>query len=210
MAVNNLKREIPIYTSIFCGVVVTLAYFIKWPLLDTVANSLQSWTVLISAFLLGVGMINMLTVAFRDVKSRRGILAEPIILTISMVVMFVVTLFNKQFATQSNWLFNEIYSPLATAVFSLLMFSIATATFRALRVKSLESLVLVFAAVITMLGIAPIGEVIWDKFPVIYKWLVEVPDVPGRRGIIIGTAIGGMAASLRAILGLERRYIGVE
>lgn len=207
---RNLKREIPVYFSIFCGIVVTASYFISWPALQTISNNLQSWTVLISAFLLGVGMINMLTVASRDIKASKGFPIEPIVLILSMVVMFVVTLFETQFEAQSKWLFYEIYSPLATAVFSLLMFSIATATFRALRVKSLESMVLVLAAVITMLGIAPVGEVIWQKFPVIYKWLVEVPDVPGRRGIIIGTAIGGMAASVRAILGLERRYIGVE
>lgn len=207
---KNLKREIPIYFSIFCGIVVTVSYFINWPALETVSSNLQSWTVLISAFLLGIGMINMLTVASRDIKASKGLPVEPIVLILSIVVMFVVTLFETQLAEPSRWLFYEIYSPLATAVFSLLMFSIATATFRALRIKSLESLVLVLAAVITMLGIAPVGEAIWDKFPVIYKWLVEVPDVPGRRGIIIGTAIGGMAASLRAILGLERRYIGVE
>jgi uncharacterized membrane protein len=155
-------------------------------------------------------MVNMLAVAFHDVKVRKGLLAEPIVLAISMVVMFVVTLFDKTFAAQSKWLFYEIYSPLATAVFSLLMFSIATASFRALRVKSLESMVLILAVVITMMGIAPVGEVIWDKFPALYKWVVEVLDVPGRRGIIIGTAVGSMAASLRAILGLERRYIGID
>lgn len=207
---KNLKREIPVYFSIFCGIVVTVSYFVNWPVLETVSNSLQSWTVLLSAFLLGVGMINMLTIASRDIKAGKGLLMEHIVLIVSIVVMFVVTLFETQFAVPSRWLFYEIYSPLATAVFSLLMFSIATATFRALRIKSLESFVLVLAAVITMLGIAPVGEVIWEKFPAVYKWLVEVPDVPGRRGIIIGTAIGGMAASLRAILGLERRYIGVE
>ncbi len=207
---TNLRREIPVYCSIFCGVVVILAYFVEWPVLESISNNLQSWTVLISAFLLGIGMINMLTVASRDLKMRNGLAIEPVILIGSMVVMFVVTLFETKFATASQWLFYEIYSPLATAVFSLLMFSIATATFRALRVKSLESLVLVLAVIITMLGMAPVGEVIWDKFPAIYKWLVEVPDVPGRRGIVIGTAIGGMASSLRAILGLERRYIGVD
>lgn len=207
---TNLRREIPVYCSIFCGAVVILAYFIKWPLLDSISNSLQSWTVLISAFLLGTGMINMLTVASRDLKTRNGLVIEPIILTGSMIAMFVVTLFETRFPTASKWLFNEIYSPLSTAVFSLLMFSIATATFRALRVKSVESLVLVLAVVITMLGMAPLGEAIWDKFPRLYQWLVEVPDVPGRRGIVIGTAIGGMASSLRAILGLERRYIGTD
>ncbi len=207
---NNLKREIPVYCSIICGLTVTLAYFLNVPALDTAASNLQSWTVLISAFLLGVGMVNMLAVAFHDVKVRKGLLAEPIVLAISMVVMFVVTLFDKTFAAQSKWLFYEIYSPLATAVFSLLMFSIATASFRALRVKSLESMVLILAVVITMMGIAPVGEVIWDKFPALYKWVVEVLDVPGRRGIIIGTAVGSMAASLRAILGLERRYIGID
>lgn len=210
MAVSNLKREIPVYCSIVCGLAVTLAYFVKWSVLNTLSNSLQSWTVLISAFLLGTGMINMMAVAFHDAKTRKGVLAEPIVQAISMVVMFVVTLFDAKFAAPSKWLFYEIYSPLATAVFSLLMFSIASATFRALRVKSVESTVLVLAVVITMMGIAPVGEVIWAKFPALYKWLVEVPDVPGRRGIIIGTSIGGMAASLRAILGLERRYIGID
>lgn len=206
---KDFKREIPVLCGMVCGVVVVLAYFLNVPLLDSLANKFQSWTVLISAFLLGIGMVNMLTVNLREVRDRKVRPVEPVILIASMIVMFTVTFFEK-FAGASSWLFYEVYSPLATAVFSLLMFSIATATFRALRIKSLESLVLVSAVVITILGIAPVGEVIWDKLPSIYNWLVEVPNLTGRRGITIGTAIGGMAASLRAILGLERRYIGLE
>jgi hypothetical protein len=77
-------------------------------------------------------------------------------------------------------------------------------------VKSFESTVFLIGAVVAMLGVAPVGEVISKQIPAFYDWMLKVPNMAAQRGITIAAAVGAMAASLRVLLGIERRYIGME
>ena len=94
------------------------------------------------------------------------------------------------------------------AMFSLLAFYIASASYRAFRVRSKEASVLLIAAVIMMIGRAPIGEVIWKDFPKLANWLLNVPNTAGQRAMMMGAAVGGFAAALRTLLGMDRGQIG--
>ena len=67
---------------------------------------------------------------------------------------------------------------------------------------------MLIAAILIMLGKAPVGEMIWSKFPTISTWLMDIPNTVGQRAIMIGAAIGGFATSLRILLGIERGHLG--
>ena len=203
-----LKRQVPIAVSIIVGIIVVGEYFFKVPWMSSVSKEMQSWVVLVSAFLIVVGMINSLQVNARNYRSRKIGLLDIALLVGGMVFMFVVTYFNKQFASAYKFLFDNVYATLGNAASGLLMYSTASATFRGLRAKSTESAAFLLAAAIGMLGLAPIGAVIWDKLPVVYDWFLRYPNVAGQRGIVIGSSIGAMAASLRVLLGIERRFTG--
>jgi hypothetical protein len=95
-------------------------------------------------------------------------------------------------------------------MFSVVAFFIASAAYRAFKVKSLESAVLLITALIVMLGNVPIGSAIWSKFPEFKDWLMSVPNSGAFRGITIGTYIGAFATSLRILLGLERAHLGAR
>jgi bacteriorhodopsin len=205
-----LKKNVPLLVSAIGGVIIVIEYFVKMPVLSTIAKEIQSWTVLISAFLLGIGMTNLLLVNIRALAAKKADILDTVVLVGGMISMFVVTAFNTQFKQAYEWLFYEIYAPLGTAVFSLLMYSMASAGFRAVRAKSLESSVFLFAAVISMLGVAPVGEVISKYIPVTYDWLLTIPNMAAQRGITVGASVGAMAVSLRVLLGIERRHIGME
>lgn len=203
-----LKRQVPIAVSIIVGIIVVGEYFFKVPWMSSVSKEMQSWVVLVSAFLIVVGMINSLQVNARNFRNHKIGFLDIALLVGGMVVMFVVTYFNKQFASAYKFLFTNVYSTLGNAASGLLMYSTASATFRGLRAKSTESAAFLLAAAIGMLGLAPIGAVIWDKLPVVYDWFLKYPNVAGQRGIVIGSSIGAMAASLRVLLGIERRFTG--
>lgn len=203
-----LKKQAPIIVSILVGVIVVGEYFFKVPWLTNISKEIQSWVVLVSAFLIVVGMVNSLQVNARNFRDHKIGALDIVLLIGGMVVMFVVTYFDKQFASAYNFLFNNVYATLGNAASGLLMYSTASATFRGLRAKSAEAAAFLLAAAIGMLGLAPIGAVIWDKFPVVYEWILAYPNVAGQRGIVIGSSIGAMAASLRVLLGIERRFSG--
>ena len=59
-----------------------------------------------------------------------------------------------------------------------------------------------------MLANVPVGEKIWSQFPAMGEWLMNVPNLAGQRGMLIGAGIGGIASGIRVLLGIERTYLG--
>jgi hypothetical protein len=114
---------------------------------------------------------------------------------------------------RSKWIYDNLYAPMSATMFSLLAFYIASAAFRAFRIRTLEAGLLAAAALIVMLGRVPIGHVMtaWLpaplQLPAIQDWIMEVPQNAAKRAILIGAALGVMATGLRVILGIERSYL---
>ncbi|HLU66483.1 MAG TPA: hypothetical protein VKZ63_09425 [Kofleriaceae bacterium] len=109
-----------------------------------------------------------------------------------------------------TWLYNYVFFPCQATMFSLLAFFIASAAFRAFRARNTEAALLLGAAIIVLLGRAPIGRFIYDALPEITNWIIDVPNNAGRRAIMMGAALGGIVTGLRVILGLERSHLGSE
>jgi hypothetical protein len=54
----------------------------------------------------------------------------------------------------------------------------------------------------------PIGAFISDYIPEAAQWLMSVPNLAAKRGILLGVSLGAIATSLRIIFGIERSYLG--
>ena len=67
-----------------------------------------------------------------------------------------------------DWIYNYMFFPLTATTFSLLAFYMITATYRAVRVKSWEAGILLFAAIIVLIGQVPVEEV-----PLIGRFIVN-------------------------------------
>lgn len=128
-------------------------------------------------------------------------------------------------------IFKNIFTPLGATMFSLLAFFMASAAFRAFRAKSIPATLLLVSAFFVMLGRVPIGAFvgqwlepllmpIFTLFPESWispssQWFSEfagfimnVPNAAGQRAIMIGAALGMVAASLRIWIGLEKEHLG--
>jgi hypothetical protein len=100
-------------------------------------------------------------------------------------------------------LFEGLAVPLGTAMFALLGFYIATAAYRAFRIRSAESGLMLFAALLVMLGQIPFGLWIWDGFPAVRNWLLTIPSGGARLAIEIGVSIAGLVMAFRMWLSIE-------
>ena len=109
-----------------------------------------------------------------------------------------------------NWIYDHVFFPCNATMFALLAFFIASAAFRAFRMRNVESGLLLGAAILVMLGLVPIGRAMSPLFPEIQEWIVDIPNNAGRRAIMMGAALGAIATGLRVILGLERSHLGSE
>lgn len=66
----------------------------------------------------------------------------------------------------------------------------------------------IFLALLFVAAIYPLGWVYFKKhIPEFADWIMNVPQMAGKRGILIGIALGGIAMSIRIILGIERSYM---
>ena len=117
---------------------------------------------------------------------------------------------------KSRWIYDQLYSPMSATMFALLAFFIASAAFRAFRIRTTEAALLAVAALLVMLGRVPIGNQLsgWLPEPLqlasIQDWIMNWPQTAAKRAILIGAALGVMATGLRVILGIERSYLGGE
>ena len=108
------------------------------------------------------------------------------------------------------WIYNYIFQACNATMFSLLAFFIASASFRAFRVRNLEAGLLLGAAVMVMFGRLSMAEAVWGGFLDLAEWTLDFPNNAGKRAILIGIALGACSTGLRVILGLERSHLGGE
>lgn len=213
-----MRREVPLIITFVVGMIVLLAriftaadggdFIVKgW------ADELTDWVIIVSAFAVGLASVNLFRIHGDNIARQRPGWFNSLTLLLAIVVFAVVGIFARFggsgfFADLNQNLYDSIIAPLGAAMFAILAFYIASAAYRAFRMRSLEASVMLVAAILVMLGKAPIGELLWNQFPEIASWLVDIPNTVGQRAIMIGAAIGGFATSLRILLGIERGHLG--
>jgi hypothetical protein len=119
-------------------------------------------------------------------------------------------------------LFNGLLRNLEATMFSILAFYIVSAAYRAFRIRSLESAILMLTAVLLMLGQVPIGTMLtaWInpdgpfsslRVENVSQWVLTTINAPVQRAIGFGLSLGQLAMALRIWLSLERgTYFGAE
>jgi hypothetical protein len=144
------------------------------------------------------------------------------VLLVSMTAVMVIGFFfsgGEKFlnpGTKFSWMYDYLYSPMQATMFSLLAFYIASAAFRAFRIRTFDATLLAIAALIVMVGRVPVGQAMTASLPPEFQiptwanWLLEWPQNAAKRGIAIGAGLGLMATGLRIIFGIERSYMRDE
>lgn len=204
-----MKREIPLIITFLIGLFFTIQFYV--PKLDDIGDGIQRWGIVVSAFALLVAIGNLLRVHISNVQKKRKNWGYSLILLIAFFLTTVIGFIDKgnvEKHTNFSFIYKYIYNPLQATMFSMLAFYVASAAFRAFRVKTKEATLLLLAGFLVMLGRVPIGGAIWSKFPAIQAWIMNYPVTAGMRAIMIGVAIGAVTMSIKIILGFERSYLG--
>ena len=218
-----MRREFPLIITFVVGILVILNYVIAGSIPGTemtfqliTSRYLNPWNMIIIAFAVGLASANLFRIHVGYITRKRAGYYNSVAMIASLMTFLIVKTYNTLMTNTPSVglrafelkIFNHILVPLGGASFALLAFYLASASYRAFRARSWEAATLLVGAIIVMLGAAPIGALIWNQFPVMQKWLMDVPNVTGQRAIILGAAIGGFATSLRLLLGIDRGYLG--
>jgi len=209
-----VKREIPFIITLLSGLFMLIAFFVPHPMVRRAYEGLQNWAIVVVGFTYVLGVANLLRINGRQVSRRERDWPYKIVLVAGLLVTMVVGFSEGNHYTDVDarfqWIYRTFYSPMTATMFSLLAFFIASAAFRAFRIRSVEALLLAIAAFTLMIGRVPLGAAIHPAIPAAADWLMEIPQNAAKRGILIGAALGVMDTGIRVILGLEKTYGGGE
>jgi hypothetical protein len=213
-----VKRELPLLVTAVIGIFMLLSFFVPHHVVSVPADFLQQCAVIVVAFGYVLGGANALTVNLTAIARRQPDWPYKVVLVATLLFTVLIGLKEGRHWQDSRsismFLYNQVYSPMQGTMFALLAFFIASAAFRAFRVRTLEAGLLAAAALIVMLGRVPIGDQMtaWLPEPLrlgaMQEWIMNVPQNAAKRAVLMGAALGVMATGLRVILGIERSYLG--
>lgn len=206
-----MRKEVPIALCAIAALIYVISNYVSpsvSPLIGQVKAQLDNWYLLVYAVAFAVGLINLAQIHLRRVSQKREDWPFSIVLLSFMAVTLVFGIFTTGKGKVTDFLYQYFFVNPRATMYSILVFYISSAAYRAFRIKTFEAAILLVSAVIMMLGQAPIGEVIWAQIPKMSAWILNYPNAAGMRGITIAATLGGTATALRIILGIERGHLG--
>lgn len=214
-----MRREIPIAICFLAGISFILEYFIPHQRILSVFETFRQWAIIVIAFAYVLGLANIVRVNYHVIQKKGRDWPYKIILVLSLFFMITVGIIFDILGIRSggiaegsifNWVYYNAQYPLQATMFALLAFFIASAAFRAFRIRTFQASLLAVTAILVMIGRVPVGERLWGSFPDLTEWIMNVPQLAGKRAIMIGAALGAISTALKVLTGLERTYLGGE
>ncbi|MFQ3610260.1 MAG: hypothetical protein SNJ72_02095 [Fimbriimonadales bacterium] len=238
------RRALVVTITFFAGLFFAAEYFMpvneeQKNLLTPAIQPAQNVLQIIGALALGLGTYGLVRLHLKNVVQRRTQWGYSIVLLTAFVTMAFFSIWNtlaeKELAPKTPFLenafkllFDFTLVQLDAAMFSLIAFYIFSAAYRAFRIRSIEASILMFTAMVVMIGIVPpgayisynllgfsadptpegasFGEMLVHNLglPKVANWILTTLNAPAQRAIEFGVGIGGLAMAIRLWLSLER------
>ncbi len=167
-----MKRQIAYFIVIFIGFFALLGHFINSPPLNEfIENKATQWFDIISGFAAILGVISLLKLHLNKVVYKRKNWQYSIVTVVCFLIMLIFGFIYigidaprgahlKIEGSAFYWMFSNIYLPLGSSMFALLAFFVASASYRAFKIRNFEATLLLISGVLLMLGRVPIGQTI--------------------------------------------------
>lgn len=197
------------------GLVVLLGYLFPGRLLIQFRGRvvewrdvLVEWAVIVAAFAFLLGIFNILRVHGGRIGHRRQGWPYSLVLLLVMVVAWIPPLLPMGIPGQETLdraVFDYVISPVGASLAALVVFTLALAAFRLLRVRRGAGAVLFLLTVaVVLLGSVPFIGLEW--LAGIRDWIINVPGMAGMRGLLLGVALGTVITALRVLVVSERPH----
>lgn len=203
-----MRLRLPLFLVSGFGAALLVQYFVPLPAAQGLYTRTLEWMQVIFAAGLILGGAGFVRSHLRRAATSRDERPYSLLALGALCVMLVAGAIDIGRGSAFLWLFDTMQAPMQQTVFSLLAFFVASAAFRGFRLRSFESGLLLAVALVVMIGRIPVGELISPQLPRAAAWLVDVPAVAAKRGILIGVGLGSVAVALRVMLGIERAWLG--
>lgn len=211
-----LRRTLPLIIAFVMGIIGILCFYIPHSAAESLERELTKWDRIVAAFALVLGIYSLMRLHWSRVRRQRAGWGYSFLVFVGFAVMTLFAIYNDgQGPLESqtsggpfDWMYTHVQVPADATMFSILAFFIASAAYRTFRARTIEAAILLVSAIIVMIGRVPIGAEIYHRLPDLAQWMMDVPNLAAKRGILLGVSLGAVATALRIIFGIERSYLG--
>src|SRR5437867_5901788 len=166
-------RRGPLAVTFLSGAIIAALFFVPHHTAQEVNSKLLEWTLVVYAFALILGSLSLWNSHAKKVQKRaEGWVFSVVTLTSLLAITGLGIWKGVGEGSPVGEIYDTVNSPLASSMFALLAFVIASAAFRAFRARSTEATLLLATAIVMMIGRVSIGEWISPKLPGITEWLL--------------------------------------
>ena len=200
---------------------------------------------ILTFFLLGLGIFSLIRIHASKLVKKQQDWAFSLLLLVSLVTMVVIGYWDwtiREFHDPQNlladpaawtpinyaadFLFDGLIQQMDAAMFSMIAFFILSAAYRAFRIRSIESTVMMASALILVISLMGYVDFLWNqgidsmitvngqvdlnhwahnlKIGAISNWVKDYMQIPSLRALDFGVGLGALAMGLRIWLGLEK------
>jgi hypothetical protein len=206
------KRELVFVVTGIVALVMMIDYFFGIPGISGaggISGQLQTWALIIQLMAIGLGAINLVQVHYRNISRKTNMMIYSAWFMILFTLLMILGLYKIFIGVELypyTWIFANVYTSLGATLYAITGFYIFSAAYRAFRARNIDAAILLIAGIFVLLANAPIGEVIWQGFPIIGNWFNNVGQIPGMRTFTVVGALGLLAYGFRALIGKERGF----
>jgi len=173
------KRHIPILIVTMIGSITLFGWFIDQPdVKEFVGDDATQWYDILASFAIILGALNLIKLQVQKVLYQRPGWGYSLVAVFGFIFSITAGFFIKGVddsvaqwgahvtsdGTLFKWMFDYVFSPMSATMFSLLAFFVASASYRAFRIRNFEATLLLVSGIIIMVGRVPIGGVISSWF----------------------------------------------
>ena len=171
------KRYIPILIVAVIGSLTLFGWFVDEPNIKAfVDDDATQWLDILASFAIFLGGFNLLKMQMQKVLRKKQGWQYSLFAIAGFIFAITAGFFYKgnpdvawgthvtADGTLFKWIFTYMFAPLGATMFALLAFFVASASFRAFRIRNLEATLLLVAGIIIMIGRVPLGSSISSWF----------------------------------------------
>jgi hypothetical protein len=210
-----MKRQGPIILAFVVGVLMLVQFFTPNPFFLRLYNTVLDWKQVVLGCTFILGTWSLIRYHIKKIQRRQENWQYSYVTLAGLTATVGGALIWKTASGPYPWLFNHVQVPMQSTMFSLLAFFVASASYRAFRARTVHATLLLVAGALVMLGRVPIGAYLSGTvFGVrislvdLSDWMLNVPNLAAKRGIMIGVGLGMTATAIKIILGIEKTYLG--
>lgn len=177
--------------------------FAEIPTVRPFAVMIYEWAMLLSAFALLLGAVNVAWVHVRRIVAGDAGWLHSLLLIVAFVVVLATGLFSTTGVRSPlvEMLFDAIIAPGQATIFAMLAFFMAAAAYRYLRVGRTGGLWLLAGVLLVFAVQMPIANATLSlSIGNFVNWLVDVPAMAALRGALLGSGFALLLVAIRFLL----------